>query len=378
MLALLRRLMELDVEGRPALERALRHAERRIAQYPTEDERGVVERVLAGDGAARENLRDQFRVTLVTSRSAGRIEFSRTFDELRVTPSDFVLADAGYELVIENGFLKCLNTERENRMKRLAQFFGGYFHQDFDLDNGTVDGVIDSYIVEAGPTSAQAIGTDLEIWSSEYGDDEIERAFQRELCGDVLPERPVRWWLGKIARKLKSGLLALDEQNLLVTLGRLTSDARLAFAAACAQRALCARTERGDPAAMATALARAWEHLTSARIDDAELAALLERCAELIPDNDKPGQDCALAITYVIEATRSGAVNDAVFSVRHSYEAVVGSVRGTPAHPVVQAELARQRTDLNDLIPNHPGDAALWRVLRDRARRLRSDGLPDC
>ena len=61
------------------------------------------------------------------------------------------------------------------RNERLEQFFGGYFHQDWDVEGATSwQGVIERYAAEVPRSNVVAIRQDLEDWLNETANDKIQ------------------------------------------------------------------------------------------------------------------------------------------------------------------------------------------------------------
>lgn len=98
---------------------------------------------------------------------------------------------------------------------------------------------------------------------------------------------------------------------------------------------------------------------------------MLEACLALIPQEDDgrwvpeqaAAEDAGAAVAFAIRCRQSGTPQDAAWCARRAYEAAdhhVVNQEGVDtthpaaeervvAHPVVQAELARQRRDLDDV-----------------------------
>ncbi|HEY4238185.1 MAG TPA: DUF416 family protein [Kofleriaceae bacterium] len=178
-----------------------------------------------------------------------------------------------------------------------------------------------------------------------------------------------------------------DETALLRDLAPLSPDSRIAFAALCAERIFPAyelfaeRSGRGDPDGLASALAAVWLHLEGTPVDHAD--SLLAH-AQFVLDSDAAGaslpesgaaEAAASAIAHAVHSLFEGSPLDASAAARRAYDAHVefvivrvgvGSPRDAMAHPVVQAELARQARDLSDIASAQPGSSALWSRLRAR------------
>ena len=190
--------------------------------------------------------------------------------------------------------------------------------------------------------------------------------------------------------------LRFDEAQLAGTLERLPQQHRAVFAATCAERLMPAyvafsnRTGRGDPAALRGILTRLWDDLAGDRMQDSEVQSKLDACVALIPQEDDStwvmeqasAEDAGAAVAYAMRCRQSGQAQDAAWSARRAYEALDHYVINRESidmnkpwaeervlgHPVVQAELVRQRRDLDEVLDL--SDVDVRRVagrLRDRA-----------
>jgi uncharacterized protein YjaG (DUF416 family) len=184
---------------------------------------------------------------------------------------------------------------------------------------------------------------------------------------------------------------AYNEADLIRALGRIPVPLRVAFAAACAERlfpaygAFWERAGRGDRAALAAILQDIWRDLLGDKMAVGHVRAKLSRCMALIPgEGDTPwvdeqayADDAAAAIAYALRTLESGEPQEAAWAARRAYEALdhhvvhrlgVEGEEQLLAHPLVQAELARQRRDLDELLSARQDPAVLVVRLRDRAR----------
>lgn len=190
--------------------------------------------------------------------------------------------------------------------------------------------------------------------------------------------------------------LTYDERELVGQLERLPAKLRAAFAAACAQRLLPAyeafakKSHRGDARRLASILERLWSDLQGFPLPEAELGAQLEACMSLIPaEDDAPwieeqagAEDAGAAVAYALRARAGGKSQEAAWAARRSYEAIdhhlthragidpsaPGGEERLRRHPLVQAELTRQRRDLEDLRRGvEAGDTAVVERIRSRA-----------
>jgi uncharacterized protein YjaG (DUF416 family) len=182
-----------------------------------------------------------------------------------------------------------------------------------------------------------------------------------------------------------------NEAELVQKLDELVPRARVAFAAACAERMLPAyvafstRANRGDAPALAEMLERVWNDLLGDRIEIRQLQTCVERCAALIPGEDEEpwledqpyADDAASAVAYTLRALERGEPRESAWAARRAYEALdhhvthrlgIDDEDQAASHVLVQAELQRQARDLEDLrvAGEKPADAIVR--LRDRAR----------
>lgn len=192
-------------------------------------------------------------------------------------------------------------------------------------------------------------------------------------------------------------ILQYDEQQLMEKLERLPRPLRVVFAAACAERLLpayinfSARTGRGDSVAFKSILTRLWDDLGGHPMTDVEVETKINTCMTLIPGEDEEpwvmeqasAEDAGAALAYALTCRQNGKSHEAAWAGRRAYEAldhfvinsenidtsIPGGEERVLAHPLVQAEFARQRRDLDEL--RDTGDEDVRQVgaqLRDRAR----------
>jgi uncharacterized protein YjaG (DUF416 family) len=197
-------------------------------------------------------------------------------------------------------------------------------------------------------------------------------------------------------------LIRYDEQWLVRQLRQLPPELCVAFAAACAERLLPAyfsfakQTGRGDPRRLAAILERLWADLQGNPMSAEELKASLDTCMSLIPQEDEEpwveeqayAEDAVVSLAYALRARQSGESQEAAWAARVAYETVdhyvinrVGIDTNQPSgeervlsHGIVQAELARQRRDVEELL-NAVGDANTKAVVSAFHARARADAI---
>jgi uncharacterized protein YjaG (DUF416 family) len=181
-------------------------------------------------------------------------------------------------------------------------------------------------------------------------------------------------------------LLRFNERVLVEVLDRLRSPLRVVFAAASAERLLPAyasfsrRTGRGDATALAAVLERLWLDLQGNRMDARQLQDNVDVSMSLIPEEDAGpwvpeqawAEDAAAAVAYALRCRQNGQSQEAAWAARRAYEAVdhfvvdqegidinrAGAEGQVLAHPLLQAELLRQRRDLDELLSADEQDIA--------------------
>jgi thioesterase domain-containing protein len=214
--------------------------------------------------------------------------------------------------------------------------------------------------------------------------------------------------------------LDFDEARLIEQLERLPSRLRVTFAAACAERLLPAyarfseRTGRGDYQEPASMLERLWQDLEGDPMSAEEVQQYIADCATLIQTTAEEegawlqetiddtlsaararaeevvtamvaqAEDAATALSYAFECRQDGASQKAGWAAQCAYSALDDFVinrdhidmnaRGARErvllHPLIQAELSRQRRDLEELlrVPDEGSMAGVVDRLHERAK----------
>lgn len=182
-----------------------------------------------------------------------------------------------------------------------------------------------------------------------------------------------------------------NEREIIHKLDRLNPWAKVTFAAACAERqipgyvAFSRQTGSGDPGLLITILERVWQDALGRKMSNEELLLELDRCMTLIPREDEGpwvneqayAEDAASAVAYALRTRNTGDSHEAAYAARVAYEALdhyvinklgVSDGERVLTHPAMQAELARQHRDLDELIGASGDKTELVARLRDRAR----------
>ena len=192
--------------------------------------------------------------------------------------------------------------------------------------------------------------------------------------------------------------LVYDEAEMIQSLSHLTTPMRTAFALLAATRIVPAyrrfhsQTGRGDPVALESLIERLWQDIDGDPIPDEELKRATDRALSLVPteaegwdEETQPyAEDAAAAVAYAFRARSTDSPQEAAWSARRVYESLdhyVTRITGMSpeeredelailSHPLIQAELARQRRDLNDLENSMTGSSRVSMAeLRGRSKR---------
>lgn len=89
--------------------------------------------------------------------------------------------------------------------EELSQFFGCYFHQDWDLDDHSWEGVVWRYVAESGRSTAHFIAEKImKLANSAGADDELAEAVQGFGCYYCPDSRSgMRTWLRDLSAVLE-------------------------------------------------------------------------------------------------------------------------------------------------------------------------------
>jgi uncharacterized protein YjaG (DUF416 family) len=187
-----------------------------------------------------------------------------------------------------------------------------------------------------------------------------------------------------------------DQVELTSKLDQLPPKLRVIFAGSCAERALPAYvtssglTGWGDPEMLTRILSRLWEDTAGERMTESEVQKNINICMDLIPqDYHEPwyveqacAEDAATAVVYALTCRQDDNSQEAMWSAQCACEAAgyfatnregidlkPGAASRVFDHPLIQAELARQLRDIDELL--RVGDEDVRQVaarFRDRAK----------
>jgi uncharacterized protein YjaG (DUF416 family) len=190
--------------------------------------------------------------------------------------------------------------------------------------------------------------------------------------------------------------LHFSEQWLINKLDRLPPPLRVLFTTTAAERLLpgylsySRLTGRGDPTALSAALDRLWRDIEGQRMDSEQVQEGLELVMKLIPQEDDSSwfpeqawaEDAAGAVAYALRCRENGRSAESAWAAQRAYEALdhfviakTGIDTSRPgandevlSSPLVQAELSRQRRDIDELLARDREDiASVARRMRRRA-----------
>jgi uncharacterized protein YjaG (DUF416 family) len=158
-----------------------------------------------------------------------------------------------------------------------------------------------------------------------------------------------------------------------------------------AYRRFATKDGRDCPDALEYALEEVWANPGQVR-DREEFEQRIETLMALVPQEEgfrgpwtqevTNAQNAGMSAVYALRAKLTGAAQEAAWAARVAYEALdnfvinsenidtnkPGEERRIIAHPLVQAELARQHRDLEELDAGKQEVTSLIARLRDRAR----------
>lgn len=172
--------------------------------------------------------------------------------------------------------------------------------------------------------------------------------------------------------------LFYNEGSVIEELEQLPLQLRVAFAATCVERLLPAyeeyskRLEGTVSRELNSILERLWADLGGQVMTPAEIENAIENCMSAIQslnssdwvEGQEAADDAVAALCYALRCRKTGDPQEAAWAARRLYEALdnfiinhdhldidqPGIESRVVAHPLIQAELARQRRDVEELL----------------------------
>jgi hypothetical protein len=98
----------------------------------------------------------------------------------------------------------------------IRQFFGGNFHQDWDLVAEEWEGVVDSYVNGNDPARLTALADEIDDLRNGKDEDALAYLMPRQALSAYNP-RPLTTyheWLGQIANRLRKHAAAIEKDGL--------------------------------------------------------------------------------------------------------------------------------------------------------------------
>ena len=96
----------------------------------------------------------------------------------------------------------------------MRQFFGGYFHQDWDLMADDWQGLVDNYARDTSndpPDEIRSLISDIEEFRLTHSEAELDAALlQTGASYAPLPPETYAGWLGKVAERLRQHAAAIE------------------------------------------------------------------------------------------------------------------------------------------------------------------------
>lgn len=99
------------------------------------------------------------------------------------------------------------HTDARAQYPNVYALVAGYFHQDWDLDDATWQGVVSRYVSDATPGELRALRTELASLVEAVSNEDTLRLIVLEEFGgeyDPSPELSMHDWLGLVLREVRS------------------------------------------------------------------------------------------------------------------------------------------------------------------------------
>ena len=191
--------------------------------------------------------------------------------------------------------------------------------------------------------------------------------------------------------------LRFSKVQLARKLDRLPPTLRAVFAAACAERLLPAYLTfadlagQGEPETLTRVFTRLWEDIAGDAMPESEIQSNIRTCTDLIPPDDDESldvetayaEDADVALICALKCRKEGDSQEAIWAAKRAADSLdhfvfnrdnvnlnaPGALERTLADPLIQAELARQRRDLDELLRAADEDVRQVAArFRDRAK----------
>lgn len=161
-----------------------------------------------------------------------------------------------------------------------------------------------------------------------------------------------------------------DESSVVRSLSALSTESRIAFSAACAQRLLSGYSGRNQPR-LEAALDKVWSAALRSVEEVPDWERLAAELESLVPRDDDPAydaleDDATAAVAYAVRAVANAEPQESAWAARRAYEFadhLEGSSNSSGAE-AVEEELGRQARDLEQL---RTSDGAVVSSVRARA-----------
>jgi hypothetical protein len=93
----------------------------------------------------------------------------------------------------------------------LRQFFGGYFHEDWDLEATDWQAAVDGYCEGDDPIGLLALAQEIDALRQAFDENELEDVMYRQAWCCYHP-RPLSYndWMGQVADRLRENAAAIE------------------------------------------------------------------------------------------------------------------------------------------------------------------------